>query len=302
LHKYARARVTARRAFTLLELLVVISIIALLISILMPAMSNAKNEAATAKCLANIRSIAQATAMYVDTGETRVLPWYQYPAHAFFKDQVKTCTPWVFGGFKAPNPDPTDLQVDSSLYPAQLRPLNAFLAPDVQGSFMASERGTDIIEVYKCPSDRSFTTSLISYDPTDVEEEARSSWEANGTSYTLNTRWAQGYTQPGGDFILDDFLLGRAPENIPFGAKLSPHLIGDGAARFIIWGEQGFYSATYRATYELPNGAAPLRRGWHRKFSSWTAGFADGHAAYGYYDTRLAAGLGGTIWQPNFQP
>jgi hypothetical protein len=79
-------------------------------------------------------------------------------------------------------------------------------------------------------------------------------------------------------------------------------LIGDEAARFILWCEQGFYGATYRATPQLPNGAAGQRHGWHRKFSCWAAGFADGHAIYGYYDTRLTSGLGGTIWQPNFSP
>jgi prepilin-type N-terminal cleavage/methylation domain-containing protein len=302
LHRILRRHATVGEAFTLLELLVVVSIIALLISILVPAMAGARNEATTAKCLANIRGIAQATSIYMDTDEQRVLPWYHYPVNEAFAGQVKTCTPWVFGGFKAPNPDPADGNVDSSLYPSQLRPLNALVAPEIQGSNAINDRGRDVIEIYKCPADRSFAASLISTDAIDVEEEPLSSWEANGSSYTLNTRWAQGYSQPGGNFTLNDFLYGRTPENIPFGAKLAPHLIGDGAARFIIWGEQGFYSATYRATPELPNEAAPQRRGWHRKFSSWAAGFADGHAVYGYYDTRLVYGLGGTIWQPNFTP
>ncbi|HVP11741.1 MAG TPA: prepilin-type N-terminal cleavage/methylation domain-containing protein [Phycisphaerae bacterium] len=290
-------------AFTLLELLVVVSIIALLISILLPAMAGARNEATTTKCVANLRAIVQATGMYMDTEGQRVLPWYQHPPHAGFTDKVKQYTPWVFGGFRAPNPDPSDLSVDSSLYQAQLRPLNALVAPEIRGSPDPNVRGADIIELYKCPADRSYTTSLISHDPVDVEEEPLSSWEANGSSYTLNARWAQGYSQPGGDYAVDpDFVSGRPPDNIPFGEKLAPHLIGDGAARFIIWVEQGFYSATYRATPTLPNGAAPQHHGWHRRFSSWAVGFADGHAVYGYYDTRLVYGLGGTIWQPNFQP
>ncbi len=291
-------------AFTLLELLVVISIVALLISILVPALSGAKNEASTAKCLASLREISQATSQYMEGDEQRQVVWYYYPVHPLFSGSVRTCTPWVFGGFKAPNPERGDENVDSSLYPAQLRPLNGIIAPYVQGSLLSAVRGDDIIDLYKCPGDRSNSTSIISEDITDVEEEGRSSWEANGSSYTLNTRWAQGYAQAnGGNFVLENFTEGMPPENIPFGKKISRHLIGDGAARFIMWAEQGFYSATYRAAPWLPNGAAPRRRGWHRKFSSWCVGFADGHALYGYYDTRLVSGgLGGTIWQPNFSP
>ena len=58
--------VAANRAFTLVELLVVIAVIAVLAAILFPVFTTAKQQAARSMCLGNLKQLSNAFRMYTD--------------------------------------------------------------------------------------------------------------------------------------------------------------------------------------------------------------------------------------------
>lgn len=76
-----RAPLARRERFTLVELLVVVSIIAVLAALLLPALGGAKHSALRALCLANLKQQLVATAVYADANDGYCMPTY-YSQHS----------------------------------------------------------------------------------------------------------------------------------------------------------------------------------------------------------------------------
>jgi len=100
--KSCNQRLSRRRAFTLVELLVVIGIVALLISILLPALNKARGAANTVACAANLRSIGQGLVLYQQSNNG----YYPMATGKTVSPAVNLCWPTTtskFMGVKNPN-------------------------------------------------------------------------------------------------------------------------------------------------------------------------------------------------------
>lgn len=73
----------AARSFTLIELLVVIAILAILASLLMPALRNARESANQVKCLSNIRQLGVVANLWGQDNDS-LIPSYSRPEGAWY--------------------------------------------------------------------------------------------------------------------------------------------------------------------------------------------------------------------------
>jgi prepilin-type N-terminal cleavage/methylation domain-containing protein len=302
-------------AFTLIELLVVVAIIALLIAILLPTLSMAKEQARVAVCLANLRSVTQAGASYcMDEGH----PVFALRWPCYIEGQLvmfELATPFIWGGGvpdkKAVNWDygqgglnPAEWKTDTYCVRPIHRPMNRHLDAEVAWDHPKRVRKNrarrripmELPDYLKCPSDRTAAFWLIEEPPSplpDADTPFRT-WEWWGTSYSINWYWSQYYgedpSHPG---------MYHCLTRPGYCRSLINSKNDSGAAEFLLFFEGRLLNGMFGAR---PRGYAeqdPRQvMGWHRQENTYSIGFLDGHAAYGYLDTRYIDGPGWTVW-PN---
>jgi prepilin-type N-terminal cleavage/methylation domain-containing protein/prepilin-type processing-associated H-X9-DG protein len=99
--------------FTLVELLVVIGIIAVLISLLLPALNRARDQANTVQCLSNLRQIGAAITNYASDNQGALVPGRYdaptYPASTSVAELENWATTLVNSGYLPTPPQVTSL-------------------------------------------------------------------------------------------------------------------------------------------------------------------------------------------------
>ena len=264
-----RASAGPQRAFTLIELLVVVAIIALLISILLPALRDAREQAKVAKCLSNFRNLnVAATAYFHDHND-------QFPFLVTHGVGWMGICSWAYGGKTSSDYWKTD-HGGVFFISAQQRPFNAYLLsapidPDVYEGDKIAHRSE--VPVLKCPADRE---SIIRNWQSGGGLVPISSYDDIGTSYRYNLF-----------ALIDVDWNGNRDPWFPPGT----------------WGERGQllvrqvlmkHASTYAMFMEEPmihgvNNRVPVV-GLHGRLNRHPVGFLDGHATYMTADTRAYCG------------
>lgn len=273
------------RAFSLLELLVVLGISAIVIAIALPSLSSARESAHIAVCLSNIREIGQASGAYIQDSGMPTEPWhlgFDYP-----NGEILKVSEYVYGGFQSQLVHPVlGDKLDSRKIHTADRPYNKYIAPGLCDG---------PVDAYICPSDRFTATTKIESPCSDPIINNTSSWMLNGNSYSLNWNWLDA---PPWNSKLAHYT--KIWDMSAGGREMLRLKVGGAASKFVLFMENPMNA--YMQDAKPPGGAhgtscqQQLGTGWHKKVSKYSVGFFDGHAEHRFIDTRYSRGAGYETW------
>lgn len=247
---------TRNEAFTLVELLVVIGIIAILVSLLLPALNKARESAKSIACLSNLKQIGVALGLYLNENNGRVPnKRIYYPANpgvnaapgsagSMYGWVGQSATPHV-GGY--------------AVLTSGVRPLSKYLGARMGLQGVPSM--DDQVRAALCPSDNTCKVAGV-INP-------RPSWEVFGTSYGQNQATEVGSVT---NYMRTMLEPGNAND---LGIKVVQ--LTRVQSRMVVLAESGAYDEGW----PFATGATPTLR-WHYKKNAiplFNVLFLDGHAA-----------------------
>lgn len=144
-----------KRAFTLIELLVVVAIIAILLAVLIPALTTAKRQASGVVCLAHLNGIAKSWFLYADDNDAKMCNGHvpreaTYASLAFWQTTTSYGGPYDDNAWFVNPPHREDGTYTGDPVPCPLEDEARGMLSGALGSFLGNEK------VWHCPGDRNY--------------------------------------------------------------------------------------------------------------------------------------------------